>query len=307
MHMFGGPSLPLHRICFVDLVNPTPADRPLLHPHFCVCLQNAHRAALHCAASVHLNLQTDPFFSTQNRVEVPRAGQLRRARLPLEAAVRIWSTLLGRGGATSPSDAGDTCCGGVGGSQVGWSVGRWQRGGLMAWPGFAHRHEGASCLPPVRPQVKNTLPYRIEGSVFTFAVPPGGASTVDSIPDVLAGGLLWGSLTLCACDVYAPPPAPRHANFVGILTLRVAACLLAAGTLSTAGSVVAAHASLSPAALLSPSSSIGMQEPRLQVCGPRLARPVCICRRLRACCCRRASTGRHSAPLALCAPAFCAR
>lgn len=42
---------------------------------------------------MHLGLQSDPYFTTQNQVEVPRSGTLRRARLPLEATIRISPTL----------------------------------------------------------------------------------------------------------------------------------------------------------------------------------------------------------------------
>ncbi|KAF6253188.1 hypothetical protein COO60DRAFT_1463300 [Scenedesmus sp. NREL 46B-D3] len=54
------------------------------------CLQTG---PLHLAASVHLGLQSDPYFTTQNLVEVPRPGTLRRARLPLEASIHISPTL----------------------------------------------------------------------------------------------------------------------------------------------------------------------------------------------------------------------
>jgi hypothetical protein len=56
-------------------------------------MQSIQRGALHLAATVHLGLQNDPYFTTQNQVEVPRAGTLRRARLPLEATIRISPTL----------------------------------------------------------------------------------------------------------------------------------------------------------------------------------------------------------------------
>eukprot|EP00775_Hariotina_reticulata_P006353 gene6353-6586_t len=48
---------------------------------------------LHLAATIHLGLQNDPHFTTQNLVEVPRPGTLRRARMPLEAAIRVSPTL----------------------------------------------------------------------------------------------------------------------------------------------------------------------------------------------------------------------
>ncbi|WIA12623.1 hypothetical protein OEZ85_006280 [Tetradesmus obliquus] len=54
------------------------------------CIQTG---PLHLAASVHLGLQSDPYFTTQNLVEVPRPGTLRRARLPLEASIHISPTL----------------------------------------------------------------------------------------------------------------------------------------------------------------------------------------------------------------------
>lgn len=52
-------------------------------------MQALTRVPLHLCASVHLGLQTDPFSTTQNHVEVPRTGQQCRARFPLEAAIRI--------------------------------------------------------------------------------------------------------------------------------------------------------------------------------------------------------------------------
>jgi hypothetical protein len=42
---------------------------------------------------VHLGLQSDPYFTTQNQVEVFTTGTLQRARLPLEATIRITPTM----------------------------------------------------------------------------------------------------------------------------------------------------------------------------------------------------------------------
>lgn len=56
-------------------------------------LQAIQRGALHLAATVHLGLQSDPYFTTQNQVEVFSTGTLQRARLPLEATIRISPTL----------------------------------------------------------------------------------------------------------------------------------------------------------------------------------------------------------------------
>jgi len=61
---------------------------------FCLLIfQAIQRGPLHLAATVHLGLQNDPYFTTQNQVEVPRSGSFRRARLPLEATIRISPTL----------------------------------------------------------------------------------------------------------------------------------------------------------------------------------------------------------------------
>jgi hypothetical protein len=57
------------------------------------CSQAIQRGALHLAATVHLGLQSDPYFTTQNQVEVFSTGTLQRARLPLEATIRISPTL----------------------------------------------------------------------------------------------------------------------------------------------------------------------------------------------------------------------
>jgi hypothetical protein len=59
----------------------------------CCCLQAIQRGALHLAATVHLGLQSDPYFTTQNQVEVNSPSTLQRARLPLEATIRISPTM----------------------------------------------------------------------------------------------------------------------------------------------------------------------------------------------------------------------
>lgn len=56
-------------------------------------LQSVQRGPLHLAATVHLGLQSDPYFTTQNQVEVFTTGTLQRARLPLEATIRITPTM----------------------------------------------------------------------------------------------------------------------------------------------------------------------------------------------------------------------
>lgn len=56
-------------------------------------MQSIQRGPLHLAATVHLGLQSDPYFTTQNQVEVFSTGTLQRARLPLEATIRISPTM----------------------------------------------------------------------------------------------------------------------------------------------------------------------------------------------------------------------
>lgn len=60
---------------------------------YCATLQSIQRGPLHLAATVHLGLQSDPYFTTQNQVEVFSTGTLQRARLPLEATIRISPTM----------------------------------------------------------------------------------------------------------------------------------------------------------------------------------------------------------------------
>ena len=55
----------------------------------CFLVKSLARCPLHVCATVHLGMQTDPYFTTQNHLEVPRPGNLIRARYPLEAAIRI--------------------------------------------------------------------------------------------------------------------------------------------------------------------------------------------------------------------------
>jgi hypothetical protein len=76
---------------FLSLVIPGFSPYP---PLYCaVLLQSIQRGPLHLAATIHLGLQSDPYFTTQNQVEVFTPGTLQRARLPLEATIRISPTM----------------------------------------------------------------------------------------------------------------------------------------------------------------------------------------------------------------------